>query len=395
MKKRISKTICITLVAVLCIVSVNAQNKNSSEGWVLSWCAPTAYDFLGSSEPTSDLWVAIRFTPEDLAEKGVNFGDKLTKIRFIANNDDNRITSADIQIYIGGIDIHLPGTLIYTQSVEPSSIVNKNWTEIDLLVPIVIDISEEFWIGYRLVSVAVPGANHIAGYDAGPAVWEKGNLGTTIPADFDHNWNLEGFVVSNNPVLCVPVNDLVSEKRSNNCVLLSWSEPESSLPVEEYWVYRRGEEEKRRKGEKQKSRKAEEEKSRKEFELVGVTKGTTFLDEDLQVGEYEYYVVAHYEMGCVADSSNHVKVEIDLGVKGVKELGGVILYPNPTTGELTIDNGQLTINNVEIFDVYGRKILVPTLTVLRSYNLTVLQPGIYFVRVGFEGGGSVKKVVKQ
>jgi len=28
----------------------------------------------------------------------------------------------------------------------------------------------------------------------------------------------------------------------------------------------------------------------------------------------------------------------------------------------------LTINNVEIFDVYGRKILVSILTVLRSYN---------------------------
>ena len=42
---------------------------------------------------------------------------------------------------------------------------------------------------------------------------------------------------------------------------------------------------------------------------------TSFLDENLPVGEYEYYVVAHYEMGCVADSSNHVKVEIEVGIK--------------------------------------------------------------------------------
>ena len=40
---------------------------------------------------------------------------------------------------------------------------------------------------------------------------------------------------------CEAVNDLAAEKCGNSCVLLSWSEPESSLPVEEYWVYRKGE----------------------------------------------------------------------------------------------------------------------------------------------------------
>ena len=38
---------------------------------------------------------------------------------------------------------------------------------------------------------------------------------------------------------CEAVNDLAAEKCGNSCVLLSWSEPESSLPVVEYWVYRR------------------------------------------------------------------------------------------------------------------------------------------------------------
>jgi len=67
------------------------------------------------------------------------------------------------------------------------------------------------------------------------------------------------------------------------------------------------------------------------------------------------------------------------------------VYPNPTTGQLTIDNGQLTINKVEIFDVSGRKVLEPPLTVLQSYDLTVLHPGIYFLRVGNDWA----KVVKQ
>ena len=70
------------------------------------------------------------------------------------------------------------------------------------------------------------------------------------------------------------------------------------------------------------------------------------------------------------------------------------VYPNPTNGELTIDNVQLTMNNVEVFDIYGRKQNVEFhsygLTVLRSYGLTNLPAGVYFLKVGNE----VKKVVK-
>jgi len=70
------------------------------------------------------------------------------------------------------------------------------------------------------------------------------------------------------------------------------------------------------------------------------------------------------------------------------------IFPNPTTGELTIDNAQLTIRSVEIFDVYGRKVLEPPLTVLQSYDLTVLQPGIYFIKITTETGIITKKVIK-
>jgi len=85
----------------------------------------------------------------------------------------------------------------------------------------------------------------------------------------------------------------------------------------------------------------------------------------------------------------------------------VHIYPNPTTGQLTIDNGQWTtaapvgassaklITNVEIFDVYGRKVLEPPLTVLQSYDLTVLQSGLYFVKIETETGIITKKIIKQ
>jgi len=75
------------------------------------------------------------------------------------------------------------------------------------------------------------------------------------------------------------------------------------------------------------------------------------------------------------------------------------IYPNPTTGELTIDNGQLTMNSIEVFDVYGRKQNVEFhsygLTVLRSYGLSHLSAGIYFVKIKTNQGEVVKKVVKE
>ena len=34
----------------------------------------------------------------------------------------------------------------------------------------------------------------------------------------------------------------------------------------------------------------------------------------------------------------------------------ILLYPNPTTGELRIENGELKIKNVEIYDISGKNI---------------------------------------
>jgi len=72
-------------------------------------------------------------------------------------------------------------------------------------------------------------------------------------------------------------------------------------------------------------------------------------------------------------------------------------YPNPTTGQLTIDNEQLTINNVGIFDVYGRKLSSHHLISKSSnhlINISHLAAGIYFVKIITEQGTVTKKVVK-
>jgi len=94
--------------------------------------------------------------------------------------------------------------------------------------------------------------------------------------------------------------------------------------------------------------------------------------------------------------SNIEGVDDEVGRGSLYE--NITLTPNPTTGELRIDNGQLTINSIEVFDVYGRKLSSHHLITSSSHhliNISHLHSGIYFVKVTTEAGVVVKKVVKQ
>jgi uncharacterized protein YjdB len=74
----------------------------------------------------------------------------------------------------------------------------------------------------------------------------------------------------------------------------------------------------------------------------------------------------------------------------------ITIYPNPTSGELTIENGELKIENVEVFDVIGRMYHVETLRATSlQLDISHLPTGIYFVRIQTENGKIItRKVVK-
>ena len=98
--------------------------------------------------------------------------------------------------------------------------------------------------------------------------------------------------------------------------------------------------------------------------------------------------------------------EEGVGVVETHNCASLRVYPNPTTGVLnliqeTINNEQLTMNSVEVFDIYGRKVIsdmrqseigkseIGTSEI--KINISHLPAGIYFVNVGNE----TVKVVKQ
>jgi len=89
-------------------------------------------------------------------------------------------------------------------------------------------------------------------------------------------------------------------------------------------------------------------------------------------------------------------------------ISDINVYPNPTTGQLTIsfaelaptgaavDNGQLTIKSVEVFDVLGKKQLsiVNCQLSIEKMDISDLSNGVYFVKIETETGIITKKIIK-
>jgi len=107
----------------------------------------------------------------------------------------------------------------------------------------------------------------------------------------------------------------------------------------------------------------------------------------------------------VNDSVILIPIKINYLPNSVKtqELEDIQVYPNPTTGELTIENGQLTIDNgqltiqsVVIYDVVGKKqfSIVNCPLSIKKMDISHLFSGIYFLKIETDGGIVVKKVIK-
>ena len=71
------------------------------------------------------------------------------------------------------------------------------------------------------------------------------------------------------------------------------------------------------------------------------------------------------------------------------------IVPNPATNQVTISSAT-PFQSVEIINFLGQTVVSQSsVGNTTSINVSNLNNGIYFVRVGFENGSCVKKLVKQ
>ena len=109
--------------------------------------------------------------------------------------------------------------------------------------------------------------------------------------------------------------------------------------------------------------------------------------------EYEAFVVANCGTQHSGES-NHVTFT----PTGINDylLNNTTLYPNPTTGQFRIENSELRIENVEVYDVFGK--LMTSVEVnnnVAEIDATNFASGVYFVRVFTEKGMVTKRIVKK
>ena len=103
-----------------------------------------------------------------------------------------------------------------------------------------------------------------------------------------------------------------------------------------------------------------------------------------------YTVLITDSNGC-AHTSAALNV-IDLGIDDPGSAFGVKLYPNPNTGNFTIEFTDDTEKEIEITDEVGRIILREAKVSKQKYfNLDQLSNGIYFLRIGQNSPGKSLK----
>ena len=121
-----------------------------------------------------------------------------------------------------------------------------------------------------------------------------------------------------------------------------------------------------------------------------------YIDTPEAAGTYYYQVKAVYDNGCVSEAAaafdNPAQNYVQAEVTGMGENNdNVALYPNPTSGNVTIEaNGMSRITVVSVLGqvVYDAEVNADNVTL----NMSQFNAGMYMVRVYTEEGVVVKRV---
>ena len=119
---------------------------------------------------------------------------------------------------------------------------------------------------------------------------------------------------------------------------------------------------------------------------------TSYGDEDLQNGDYSYYVTAVYETG-ESEPSNTVDVQVTgVGTENNELPNQVNIYPNPTGNILNID-AKVEISDVRLMNFAGQ--MVYTFNGHCSglkINTREIPTGLYLLIIGTRNGKITRKV---
>jgi hypothetical protein len=116
----------------------------------------------------------------------------------------------------------------------------------------------------------------------------------------------------------------------------------------------------------------------------------SYDDEDLAIGQYEYYVTAMYDEG-ESDPSNTVLADITVSID---EFSGktISIYPNPASDYINVKSDS-KILSVEMTNLVGQMVIREAVSDnVYKANVSTAQPGIYLLKIETETGTITKKI---
>ncbi|MCF8365030.1 MAG: exo-alpha-sialidase [Bacteroidales bacterium] len=354
-------------------------DEPASAGEWLHWDDGQNSDAVGG-ENIEIFDAAIRFTPEDLSEFD---GQYLTKVSiFIADANAQFF----IRVWQGG-NQNYAGELIREQFIAYP--IANEWNTYDLLTPVLIDASQELWMGYRVINTE---GVYPAGTNDGPAVPFKGDMllygSDWVSMDnyfgWDINWNIQGFVVDagDGKTQDIGFGDFNNRKPKNIGVPGKITSPEPSKPF--LWEYSHF-------------------NVYNQDQLIGRAPAGTFefLDEEIQM--YNVYKVTTAWDTFESNPSNEVIVSY-VGTEERNESSGQYsVWPNPARDIVHVQfvSGEAEKTRISVYDIYGNEVAVMydgipekgTNEVIFNFSKMSLTAGIYFLKINQERRELLRKVL--
>ena len=139
--------------------------------------------------------VAIRFTPSELSSAN---GQYLSHVAFIPG--ETTVHEYTIKIWVGGShpddSTFNEGTLASSEVVLPSQVTTASWNVIPLTTPVLIDATQELWIGYECTATggypAGAGTNNVIN-GTNDLICFGGEWTTLASSNLTYGWCIMGY----------------------------------------------------------------------------------------------------------------------------------------------------------------------------------------------------------
>lgn len=327
---------------------IHLQWYSYLDGEWISWDNGMNSGGIGTNNPVQ-FEVAARFEQEDLLPYDGQF------LKFVSFVPRQVQCLYSIRVWINGSvsgDDYIPGDLVVDQLLETADLVMQGWNVMELNEPVLINSSQELWIGYHIDTET----GYPAGRDAGPAVANKGDLVnldgweslSLMNPNLNYNWNIQGYILDSGEREVNTLRPLsyIPNKTKRAGSLLSDQQGDGNIRFDNifrtlsgYNVYRNG----------------------NVIEQITDPQIDYYIDIPATTGVYHYYVTALYGEHESPQSNIQTVIYTDIEQDFLIPESKVLLlnYPNPFNPETMITFTLPNESKVEldIFNIKGQHVV--------------------------------------